>query len=176
METITNRTFIRESPQRIFATVANIELYPKIFTSCLEAHSIERVAEREVFEMRVSNRLGENVVRSQRHNYPAAGRIEFQMLSMPTQFKLLCGWWSIAGRERCSEIVLVHEFELSSELRGYDRLTAIEQLRDNIYVNSLQVLSDLKVWLEGQRGLAEREPVQPSLTRQAAAPAQPRAH
>ncbi|MFO0574269.1 MAG: SRPBCC family protein [Polyangia bacterium] len=148
METITNKAFIRKSPQQIYEAIANIELYPEIFASCLEARRIERHGEREVFEMRVRNRLGENVVRSLRIYDPATDRIEFQMLSAPAQFEVMKGSWACTGSSQCSEIVLVHEFEVSSAIRGYDRFVAIEEVSEGIYVNSLQVLSDLRSFME----------------------------
>jgi hypothetical protein len=88
--TIVNTVVINDSIDRVYRACTDIERWPDIFPTVLEisrtpvtADQVIMDMDEVIMDMKVSNDLGENTVRSHRRYAPDQFRIDFTMVTLP---------------------------------------------------------------------------------------------
>ncbi len=148
--TVVNSVVINDSIDRVYQACTDIERWPDIFPTVLEirrrAASADEVImdlDEVIMDMRVSNDLGENTVRSHRRYDPARFRIDFTMVTLPPAIAAMDGNWALEQVEDGARLVVVHNFVPQERAEMTE-----SELSDVLFRTTESVLATLKASIE----------------------------
>lgn len=148
--TVVNSVVINGSIERVYQACTDIERWPDIFPTVLEVRrTVARPDEvimnmdEVIMDMKVSNDLGENTVRSHRSYTPAEYRIDFTMVTLPASIAAMDGHWTVEPADGGSRLVVVHNFVPHARAGMSDA-----ELADVLHRTTDSVLATLKASIE----------------------------
>src|SRR5579859_7049783 len=144
MEIVTNEVLINAPPAAVYRHCIDVDAWPRIFDTVSSVVSMPLEDDRLYFEMRVSNSLGEQIVRSHRRHIRSERRIDFELVSPPRPFAMMDGHWVVHANGPRSVLVIVHRFELAPSRQGASVATPSDAWSVRVYENTHHVLRQLK--------------------------------
>ncbi|MFF4346724.1 alpha/beta hydrolase [Streptomyces sp. NPDC001530] len=145
---VVNTVVIGVPADRLWRSCTDIERWPSIFPTTREVRRTEVGANEVVMDMRVSNELGENSVRSHRRYRPDQFRIDFRMVTLPPAIAAMDGSWTIEPADGGARLAIVHTF-----VPRQDDAKSTSGIADALFRTTENVLAALKEWLEAGRDL-----------------------
>ncbi|MGH4025964.1 MAG: alpha/beta fold hydrolase [Pseudonocardiaceae bacterium] len=148
--TVVNSVVINDSIDRVYRACTDIERWPDIFPTVLEISRTPVTGDQVimdmdeiVMDMKVSNDLGENTVRSHRKYTPDQFRIDFTMVTLPSALAAMDGNWTVEPTPDGARLVVVHNFVPQPHAEMSE-----SELSDVLYRTTENVLTLLKQSIE----------------------------
>lgn len=146
MSRVVNEVVIDGPVGRVYRWCTDVERWPDIFAGVRSVRCSAAGTDEVVMEMRVSNDLGDNTVRSHRRYRPAELRIDFTMLTLPPAIAAMEGSWRIEPVGAGARLVVVHDFAARD-----DTGISTSELSATLYRTTERVLGELRRWAEADR-------------------------